>query len=75
MQEMHRLIGQGRGLQPRPGSPTKESSREDSTSLDTLKEQVLEAERALKKAVQSHESLISELQAASAEFDEVRFLC
>lgn len=75
MHEMRRLIGQGRGLQAKLESPTKESSHDDSASTDTLKEQVLEAERALKNAVQSHESLISELQAASFEFDEVGSLC
>ena len=53
----------------------KEPSHDNSPSTDTLKEQVLEAEQALKKVVQSHESLISELQAASAKFNQVHFLC
>ncbi|KAF8338748.1 uncharacterized protein EI90DRAFT_3038954 [Cantharellus anzutake] len=70
LEEMRRLIGQSRVPPSRPESPTKGSFRDDSASIEALKDQILDAERTFKKLLQKHESLISELEAVSMDFDE-----
>ena len=72
MEEMRQLIERGRGgAISRNESPVRDSNRDESLNTDHLKELVNDADRDIKLALASHETLQAELRNLASEYKEV----
>lgn len=67
MEDMRQAIERGRGMVPRSGSPSLNSTPD----MDRLRNLVAEAERDIKRAYQSHQSMQAELKLVTADVMDV----